>query len=175
MDPLFLRRPLAGEAVFFGAVFLLVFDFTTRLRRGVCVFEAAIVLFDLRFALLFVLLEGMAAVYHQCTRTGPMPGDPALNIAQDPAARKLHMVSTPNFSSVSAGFIDWLSMYTLVPSFLASAAVFEPRPIATGGRTHWCCRFMSTTGLGHLTLDGHRVGVRAASDSCDPLPESEDH
>ena len=93
MECLFLRRPLAGEAVLFGAAFLLVFDSTTRLRRGVLVFDAAIALFDLRLLLPFVFLEGMAAVYHQCIRTAPMPSDLTLNIAQSPAARRVHMVN----------------------------------------------------------------------------------
>jgi len=43
----------------------------------------------------------------------------------------------PSFCNASAVFVDWLSMYTVAPSFFASDAFSAPRPIAATSRPNF--------------------------------------
>ena len=60
---------------------------------------------------------------------GPRPSISA-DIAFELGAVARMTCAPPSFCNSSAGFVALLSMYTLAPSFFASAAFSDPRPIA---------------------------------------------
>ncbi len=70
-----------------------------------------------------VLPDGRRAVF------GPRPSINS-DIAFELGAVAKITCAPPSFCNACAAFVDLLSMYTLAPSFFASAAFSDPRPIA---------------------------------------------